>query len=165
MEFSENALKEAGFCGFLTVNELLDTSTRREIPPGSGIYVVMYAGDQPPEFLKVSTAGWFKGKDPTLRLEELEARWVEGELMVYVGMSGEGPSAGLRKRIRALLRYGTGHNIGHAGGRALWQLPSSGHLVVCWRTTADGQKAAAEERRMLNEFRKRHGQLPFANAI
>ena len=70
-----------------------------------------------------------------------------------------------RTRIRALVRYGTGHNIGHAGGRVLWQLPSSGGLVVCWHPTKDGADALSEERRLLNGFREQHKRLPFANAI
>lgn len=165
MDFNEIGLKQAGFEGFRTVTDLLDAGLRREIPAGSGVYVVTYSGKQPPEFLETSTGGWFKGKDPTFELDELEVRWVKRARVVYIGMTGDGPRAGLRTRIRALVRYGKGHNIGHAGGRALWQLLSSGDLVVCWRPTKDGAEALSEERRLLNAFREQHKQMPFANAI
>lgn len=165
MDFNETGLKEAGFEGFRTVTDLLDASLRREIPARSGVYVVTYSGEKPPEFLVTSTGGWFKGKNPTFELEELQSRWVKRARVVYIGMTGDGPSAGLPKRIRALVRYGTGHKIGHAGGRALWQLPSSGDLVVCWRPTKNGVEAMSEERRLLNKFRERYKGLPFANAI
>ena len=146
MDFNEIGLKQAGFEGFRTVTDLLDAALRREIPAGSGVYIVTYSGKQPPEFLKTSTGGWFKGQDPTFALDELTVRWIKLARVVYIGMTGDGPSAGLPKRIRALVRYGTGHNIGHAGGRALWQLPSSRDLVVCWRPTKNGVEAASEER-------------------
>jgi hypothetical protein len=165
VDFSSAGLKKAGFEGFRSVTDLLDASLRREIPAGSGVYVVTFTGEQPPEFLQVSTGGWFKGKDPTFELEELESRWVKRARVVYIGMTGDGPNAGLPKRIRALVRSGTGHNIGHAGGRALWQLPLSGDLMVCWRPTKNGVEAASEERRLLNAFREQHKRLPFANAI
>jgi hypothetical protein len=165
VDFGGAGLKKAGFVGFRSVTDLLDAHLRREIPVGSGVYVVTYTGEQPPEFLQTSTGGWFKRNDPTLELEELEARWVKRARVVYIGMTGDGPSAGLRTRIRALVRYGTGHNIGHAGGRALWQLPSSGDLVVCWRPTKNGAEAVSEERRLLNAFRDQHKRLPLANAI
>lgn len=165
MDFSTTGLKESGFEGFRSVTQLLDAALRRSIPDRSGVYVVIYTGEQPPTFLLTSTAGWFKGRDPSFELEELEARWVKRARVVYIGMTGDGPRAGLRTRIRALVRFGTGHDIGHAGGRALWHLPSSGDLLVCWRPTVDGAEASAEERRLLAVFREKHGRLPFANAI
>jgi len=165
VDFSNAGLKKAGFVGFRSVTDLLDARLRREIPEGSGVYVVTYAGEQPPAFLQTSTGGRRKGQDADFELEELGVRWVERARVVYIGMTGGGPSSGLRTRIRALARYSTGHNSGHAGGRALWQLPSPGNLVVCWRRTEDRAEAASEERRLLNAFRDQHDRLPFANAI
>jgi len=163
--FTRTGLKMAGFEGFRSVRELLDPHQRREIPELPGVYIVLYVGDGPPEFLETSTGGWFKGRDPTFEIGDLDARWVNRARVVYIGMTGEGRRARLRTRIRALVRYGTGHNIGHAGGRALWQLPASDDLLVCWRPTEDGAEAASEERRLLNAFRDQHGRLPFASAI
>jgi hypothetical protein len=165
VDFTKTGLKKAGFEGFRSVGELLDPQVRREIPDVPGVYIVIYMGDEPPELLETSSGGWFKGRDPTLEIEDLETRWVSRARVVYIGMTGEGPRAGLRTRIRALVRYGTGHNIGHAGGRALWQLPASGDLLVCWRRTERGAEAASEERRLLNAFRDQHKRLPFANAF
>jgi hypothetical protein len=156
---------QAGFRGFERVSDLLDPRTRRQIPEVPGVYIVVYEGMPSPTFLQMSTGGWFKGQDPTFRPEELEPRWVKGSRVVYIGMTGEGRRAGLRTRIRALVRYGTGHKIGHAGGRALWQLPSSSDLVVCWRPAQDGVEAVSEERRLLDGFREQHKRLPFANAL
>jgi hypothetical protein len=163
--FTRAGLEKAGFDGFRSVGELIDPQVRREIPDAPGVYIVIYMGDVPPEFLETSSGGWFKGRDPTFGIEDLETRWVSRARVVYIGMTGEGPRAGLRTRIRALVRYGTGHNIGHAGGRALWQLPASRDLIVCWRPTDHGTEAASEERRLLRVFRDQHNHLPFANAI
>jgi hypothetical protein len=163
--FTLKGLDKAGFEGFRSVGELLDPRLRHEIPDAPGVYIVLYTSDEPPEFLETSTGGWFKERDPTFEVDELEARWISRARVVYIGMTGEGRRAGLRTRIRALVRYGTGHNFGHAGGRALWQLPESGDLLVCWRPTEDGAEAASEERRLLDAFREQHKRLPFANAI
>lgn len=90
MDFNEIGLTQAGFEGFRTVTDLLDARLRREIPAGSGVYVVTYTGEQPPEFLQTSTGGWFKGNDPTLELEELQARWVKRARVVYIGRPATG---------------------------------------------------------------------------
>lgn len=101
VDFTRAGLEKAGFDGFRSVGELLDPQVRREIPDAPGVYIVIYMGDEPPEFLETSSGGWFKGRDPTFGIEDLETRWVSRARVVYIGMTGEGRRAGLRTRIRA----------------------------------------------------------------
>ena len=57
----DNAMREAGFTGFRTVNELWrDTSV---IPKVKGVYLVLYPGREMPEFEEIGTGGYFKDRD------------------------------------------------------------------------------------------------------
>jgi hypothetical protein len=38
----------------------------------------------------------------------------------------------LRSRLKQYLKFGQGKNIGHYGGRLIWQLEHHSELVLCW---------------------------------
>lgn len=59
------------------------------------------------------------------------------------------------------LDFGQGQNIGHWGGRYVWQLKDSAELVVCWKRV-DGN-AKQVEKQMIKAFHEKHGKYPFAN--
>ena len=63
-------------------------------------------------------------------------------------------------RIGKLLAFGAGLPIDHRGGRYLWQLVRSENLVVCWKVVPDPK---AVESRLINQFERTYGRLPFAN--
>lgn len=165
IRFTKAALKRAGFTGFVSVEALVVPTERRAIPQENGVYVVLYHGADPPAFTMRSTAGWFKGRDPTLPVVRLDRRWVIGAEVVYIGRATKTRRTNLRARVRALVRYGTGHRIGHEGGRALWQLPGSTSLMVAWRTAETAQEAILAERELIDDFRRQYKALPFANVI
>ena len=59
------------------------------------------------------------------------------------------------------MRFGSGKNVGHYGGRYIWQLADSDDLVVCWKCVEDSRRVEAA---MIAEFKKNHnGKRPFAN--
>lgn len=149
-----------GFAGWITFAEL----PFADVPRGPGVYVIVRPSDEPPDFLGESPAGHWKGKDPTLPVEELEARWVAGERIVYIGKANAGRRGrrGLRKRLDEYRRYGAGERVGHWGGRRIWQLADHADLLVAWRETPDAH-AAPTESAMLAAFETRHDRLPFAN--
>ena len=64
--------------------------------------------------------------------------------------------------IRQLIDFGAGKNVGHRGGRYLWQLPSPSELIVCWRQAGSPRSM---ESALLHGFRDRYGALPFANIV
>ena len=51
--------------------------------------MVVYTGENIPEFLSRGTGGFFKGKDPNVSITELETNWVENTCVVYIGKAGK----------------------------------------------------------------------------
>lgn len=152
-----------GFEGFKTMGELMD-GARTQIPARKGVYVVFRESDSAPQFLTEGTGGFFKGKNPNVSIAELEANWVEGTPVVYIGKAGgAGSSATLQKRLGHYLRFGQGANVGHWGGRYIWQLADSRDLIVCWKTLTNEEPREVEHK-MIEDFKATHtGKRPFAN--
>jgi hypothetical protein len=153
--FGRAELVRAGFSGFETVGALRSTRCR-DLPVGPGVYCVLRPGRGTPAFLAVTTGGRFKGRDKTLPVEVLAARWVTGSSVVYIGKASS-----LRMRLRQLVDYGRGKPVGHQGGYPLWQLPASDTLVVAWLEHPD---FTALENHLLTSFAAANrGRLPYAN--
>jgi hypothetical protein len=153
--FTSDRLIKLGFEGFVTVRSLA-TGSRSSIPKKPGVYAVVRRNVRPVRFRTKSAGGWFKSKDPTVPTTVLRARWLTSTDVLYLGMA----SKDLQERIRALVLYGTGADIGHQGGRYVWQVQGSNDFVVCWTKEAN---ARSVEIRLLNQFERAHGKLPFAN--
>ena len=152
MDFTSEELAEEGFVGFLPWDDL----PLEEVPDTHGVYVVVNAGPDPPELLSRSPAGRFKDRDPTVSRVILQAAWVDGCPLLYIGKA-----ARLRARLRQYLDHGRGKPVGHWGGRYIWQLGGSGDLLVAWKVTNETPRLLEQE--MLAAFVDRYGQLPFAN--
>ncbi|GAA1945203.1 GIY-YIG nuclease family protein [Agromyces allii] len=127
------------------------------VPTGPGVYVVVRESDAPPAFLETNPAGWFKGKNPTLPVGELERAWVPAASVIYIGKA-----TNLRRRLSEYRRHGAGQLVGHWGGRMIWQLADSADLRVSWRETPDVDPESVESG-LLADFAAEHGTLPFAN--
>ena len=129
-----------------------------------GVYVVLRESESSPQFLSEGTGGFFKGKNPNVSIAELKANWVEGTHVIYIGKAGGADSsATLQKRLGQYLRFGQGANIGHWGGRYIWQLADSRDLVVCWKTLTNEEPREIEHQ-MIADFKAVHaGKRPFAN--
>jgi hypothetical protein len=152
MDFTRVGLATEGFAGFVTWDDL----SWDEVPPSPGVYVVVKDGPDPPAILSRSPAGWFKERDPTASPSALEAAWVEGCTIVYIGKA-----ARLRTRLRQYRDHGQGKPVGHWGGRYIWQLGGSGELRVAWKVTDEDPRLLEQE--MLAAFLEHYGKLPFAN--
>ena len=78
------ALEAEGFSGFLTIGQL-HSDACLAVPNELGVYVVLVGGDVPHEFVARSSAPAWRGKDSSVPIEELAARWVPDATVLYVG--------------------------------------------------------------------------------
>jgi hypothetical protein len=158
---NEGHLKSLGFQGFVTVRELWNN--RQLLPVSGGVYALLYPYPDRPEFLVTGSGGHFKGKNPNASVAELDARWVNGPVVIYYGKADAASSGrGIRKRMGEFLEFGAGKAVGHWGGRYTWQIPNAGGLVCCWKETPD-KTPRDVERSLIAEFATHFGQRPFAN--
>lgn len=147
--------KEEGFTGFVKVSKLRHSLS--VIPQAGGVYVVVRVSENKPTFLKEGTGGHFKGEDPNVTISELENNIVEGSPTMYIGKASN-----LRKRIGQLLRFGAGANVGHWGGRYLWQIEDADDMLIAWQETPYIDPRTVEKS-MLSDYVRYYGMMPFAN--
>ena len=162
MDYSDiKSISNNGFSGFVAVSDLwIDSS---QIPRERGIYLILNPNFENPQFIFPGVGGFFKGKNPNVSTQELESNHVPGSLVAYIGKAGSlTGKATLQSRLRQYLKFGQGKNIGHWGGRYIWQIKNHHNLVFCWKPTPD-QDPKESEKRMIAEFSAKYGQKPFAN--
>ncbi|WP_065219066.1 MULTISPECIES: hypothetical protein [Butyricimonas] len=153
-------LKKEGFIGFVSINELWRDASC--ISREKGIYFVLYVNDGMPIFLEKGCGGLFKGKNPNVSLRELRENWVVDTPVIYIGKAGGKTSlATLYRRLSQYLKFGQGENVGHWGGRYIWQIENAGDLLICWKPVEDPEEM---ERELIQSFKKEYsGKRPFAN--
>lgn len=148
------------FDGYATVKEL--KLQCKPIPTGKGIYCVFRDSNQKPEFLTIGTGGTHDGRDLNYSVIALKDKWIENENLIYIGKT----DVSLRQRIRTYMKFGSGKDVPHRGGRAIWQLKDSDDLIVAWKELPDSISARDIESKMIKEFLEIHNdQLPFANWV
>jgi hypothetical protein len=151
-------LEAAGFVGWRTWDGLR-SGALAEVPAAAGVYLVYRTSSRRPTFLAVGTGGSFKGRDPNVTAETLQAKWVPGAHVVYIGKADT-----LAGRLRLYARFGAGQPTAHWGGRYIWQIPAAQSLLAAWRALNGPSRARDDEIRLLGRFRELHdGRLPFAN--
>lgn len=162
IEFNDiEKLKKSGFLGFKSVTELI--ADPNILPNQMGIYLVLNLSNKKPEFLTKGVGGFFKGKDPNISITDLNKNWVEKSKVVYIGKAGGiNGNATLRSRLKQYLKFGQGFNVGHYGGRLIWQLKNHSDLIFCWLTLTDTEPRELEKK-LIADFIKEFGKRPFAN--
>jgi len=164
MDFNSiDDIKNTGFIGFKRIGKLFADDSL--IPTTRGVYMVLYTSSEPPVFLEKGSGGFFKGKNPNVSIAELKSNWVNDTQVVYIGKAGkESGSATLKSRLRQYFQFGQGRDIGHYGGRLIWQIQNFSDLLVCWKELPDEDPREVEYA-LLSEFMKRYNKLPFANLV
>ncbi len=162
MDFENiEALFEFGFFGGISVAELQLSCT--SLPEVQGIYLVVRALELPVIFLETSSGGRFRRRNPTVPISELKRNWLSRPKVLYIGKAGgRNNQSTIQKRVCQLVRFGGGEPCGHWGGRYIWQLTDAQDLMIYWTPTPD-QDPRQIERVLINEFKEKYGQLPFAN--
>lgn len=155
---SIDTIKEMNFFGFKKIEDLFQNPFN--IPNERGVYMVLYLINKKPKFVEKGVGGFFKGKNPNQSIEELNNNWVENSIVIYIGQAGgirngKWSNATLSKRICTYLEFGQGKDIGHYGGRLIWQIQNYQELVLCWKTLPNKNKDPKEyEKELINEFKK-----------
>jgi hypothetical protein len=159
---TEQGLRQSGYEGFVTIGALRE-SDFGGVPDQPGVYLALYASQDPPRFLPVSPAGEIAGESATIPVDELEDFWVPDALVLYAGMAGgKGKKATLRSRVEQFLDFGRGQKVRHRDGRAVWQIVRSSTLLICWLPTPRADPWG-KRKSLLNAFAERHGSPPFGN--
>lgn len=90
---------------------------------------------------------------------------------MYIGRAGGTAKNGrvykstLRKRIGEYMKFGKGKNIGHWGGRYIWQIKKSDDLMIAYKIL-DADNPVIEEQELINKFKNHYNErLPFVNLI
>lgn len=149
------AVEIAGFDGGVPIAEL--SRSCAVIPDAPGVYLVVAPEGFEARFLRESSGGRFKGREPSVPVEKLHACWVPESSVLYIGKATR-----LQTRIKQYLRFGAGQRAPHWGGRHIWQLDHAQELLFYWKPTpADDPRDV--ERSVLALFREQYGRLPFAN--
>jgi hypothetical protein len=163
MDFNNiDDIKKNGFVGFKTIRELFEKGS--QLPAIKGVYLVLYCEKNEPIFCNEGTGGHFRGKTPNVSIDKLNENWVKNTLVIYIGKAGgNGAKPTLKSRLRQYFHFGRGKNVGHWGGRLIWQLKYSDELIVCWKTLQT-ETPRTVEASLIQEFKNQfEGQRPFAN--
>ena len=147
-------LQTRGFQGFMAIRELENNAEAVVTRPG--IYVVIRIDDGHPHFLVQNPGGRPRGQDPTVPISRLQEKWVPNAQTLYIGST----ERQLRDRIGELVQFSRGQNVGHRGGRYLWQVECSCDFKVAW---LEHENPKRKEQELLTEFERCFGRLPFAN--
>lgn len=154
-------IKKVGFTGFKKISDLIIDNT--SIPKLKGVYIILNPNFKNAEYLEVVTGGYFKGKNPNVTIDELKSNWVNNSPVVYIGKAGSKTSkATLNSRLKQYLNFGQGKNVGHWGGRLIWQLKDSSELIICWKTLIDDDPRTVEKK-LIKQFIIMFSKRPFAN--
>lgn len=149
----ERKIKIEKYGNFATLEELASNFNMLEKLPA--VYSVFYKGDKP-EFLAMGTGAYFKGENPNVSIEELEENWVQGAQEIYIG-----GTKNIRDRLSKLIKFGNGQDVGHKGGRYIWQIADQKKLVIAWKYVEEG-KHFAVKKELIQEFEQFHGMYPLA---
>jgi len=155
-------LKQIGFKGFITIQQAINE--KKLIPSVKGVYMI-YMDNPKPNFVSNGTGGFFKNEDPNVTIETLKQNWVKSSPILYIGKAGgENSSATLQSRLKQYFQFGQGKNVGHWGGRLIWQIKNPYQLKVCWMETPENDPREVEKA-LITEFVSQFNQRPFDNLV
>jgi hypothetical protein len=130
-----------------------------DIPSGPGIYVVFLPPDVPFDVSQSTGKAVHASPSPVTDLCEKWGR-INSRASTDILYIGKGDN--VRKRVRALARFGAGRARNHKGGEWMWQVATIRSarilIVVC-----PSGKQVPFEKRLLDSFFEQHDDWPLAN--
>jgi hypothetical protein len=60
------------------------------------------------------------------------------------------------------MEFGKGRDVGHWGGRYIWQIQDSDDFLIAWKPLTNEEPDTIESA-LIEEFRNKFGKRPFAN--
>jgi hypothetical protein len=162
---SVDSLAQEGFRGFMRIADLCQS--RSEVPKTKGIYLVLNLGAHP-HFVPIG-GNRFRGGEHRVTIEDLESKWVEGTVVIYIGQAGgivgdRRSSKTLRTRVSQYIRYGLNGKAPHKGGKYIWHIANPDELIICWKEYPDDSDDPKRiEQEMIQAFKSVYGRLPYAN--
>lgn len=127
-----------------------------------GIYLIVYEGKDVPQFIDPGCGPkYYKDRIVNVKNDKLKEKWLclgFDKNIIYIGKAGK--SNTLKKRLKLYMKFGSGKEDPHYGGRYIWQIKDSDNLLVFWKKSDNPEK---EESEMLKDFKKEYRELPFAN--
>lgn len=163
--FTVSELMDEGFKGFVPFQDVRQQQIQNDggIPRSPGVYVVLRRDTSAPQFLVTGFGGTHKARKANAPLSELEANWVTGASVLYIGKASQRKNGGgLWDRIEEYSVAGQGQKHGHSGGEYIWQLADARDLLVAWKVVPGGTEKQLEDATIL-AFRDRYKKVPFAN--
>lgn len=162
MNYNNNSdIEKNGFTGFKTIRQLW--ADKSCIPKIKGVYLVINPSFKNTEYISPGVGGFFKGKDPNVPTSELKFNLVPDSQVVYIGKAGSPTGkATLNSRLGQYLNFGLTKNVGHWGGRYIWQLKNHPDLIFYWKPTPNSDPREVEKQ-LLNQYISQFGKRPFAN--
>ena len=158
-DWDRKSLEEKGFVGWIRWADW--PPPKAELPASAGGVYVLFRGSQSePRFLDRSTGATHKKRDPSVGREALIANWVPAANVVYIGKADHHR---LLRRLDEYRAMGARPTGSHWGGRLIWQLDDSSELLVAYLVLPPNEVPRNVEKEMIEGFRRRYGQPPFAN--
>jgi len=160
-------LKKRGFLFLGAIGDLFESGLPAlDELKSCGVYAVTIPDDYKVAFVPPDAAVKRGNVLRPWSMENLRAKWVEGVDVVYYGLAGWRSFRSLRRRLRSLMRHGTGKtttNGPHKGGEILWQLVGCETFGVWAYPTGGPPVPRVIEHELLECFHRKAGKLPFAN--
>lgn len=130
-----------------------------DLPDNPGIYVVYWPSDEPLTFQGSAGLAISAQTANPLALQEKWKR-ISSHAPTDIIYIGKGDN--LRKRVRALARFGVGKAVNHHGGEWMWQVRGIENGRVLVQTCSAGKQVAFEGW-LLERFAEQHREWPLAN--
>lgn len=131
-----------------------------------GIYAITKAASYVPTYSSPEEAKINRNVIHPWTVQRLEEKWVKDADILYYGLAGANSPRSLKSRLTDLINHSKGlisDRGPHKGGEIIWQLKGYENFEIWIFATGNPPESRDLEEKLINQFHKITGQLPFAN--